>query len=248
MIITPQYVGYIYGITNKVTGKKYIGQTSTSIDIRYSEHLRCARVHPNSPCLLYRAIQKYGEDSFTIEQLDMVKSDSRVSLKNKLNEKEIYYIDKFNSYKPNGYNMTKGGGAFADHVLKSVFKVDENGIVLDRYESIREASRSTGIDEKSIGHACKTTSHYSSGCYWYPNECNIHIGQNLGRQSRGRNNWRGHITYLGKPVKRYSKEGVYIDTFISASDAARKLKISQAYISKCCRGLAKTAGGYRWSF
>ena len=50
-------IGYIYLITNKINGKKYVGKTTTSIEERWREHCK--------PCNGIRsgidgAIQKYG--------------------------------------------------------------------------------------------------------------------------------------------------------------------------------------------
>ena len=56
----------------------------------------------NSP--LHRAIRKYGLENFNYEIL--VKDISDIEM---LNELEIYYIQKFNSQVPNGYNIEKGG-------------------------------------------------------------------------------------------------------------------------------------------
>ena len=49
----------------------------------------------------YIALRKYGWYNFEWEVLEEMKN-------NYLNEREIYYINKFDTYN-NGYNMTKGG-------------------------------------------------------------------------------------------------------------------------------------------
>ena len=48
------------------------------------------------------------------------------------------------------------------------------------------------------------------------------------------------------PVNQYSKDGVFIKTWPSATDASRVLGISRTHISSCCVGKRKTAGGYCW--
>lgn len=53
---------------------------------------------------MYRAFRKYGLENFSFEILEQCKID-------KLSEKEIFYIEKYNSYK-NGYNQTLGGEGY----------------------------------------------------------------------------------------------------------------------------------------
>ena len=93
--------GLIYIIKNTINDKVYIGQTTTTLKTRFAQH-RKKSVISSRFYKLYNAIRKYGKDKFYIELLE---KDIPI---NKLNEREIYYIDKFNSCN-SGYNTTKGG-------------------------------------------------------------------------------------------------------------------------------------------
>lgn len=99
-------IGIIYKYTNTVNNKIYIGQTIYE-DKRINQHKQCY-----GKCIFHNAIKKYGWDSFKYEVIYRTNEieDSKL-LENTLNEKEIYYINYYDSYN-NGYNMTKGGGRF----------------------------------------------------------------------------------------------------------------------------------------
>jgi len=90
--------GVIYCYHCIPTGKKYIGQTIQE-EIRKHRHLiDSKRLH----CKFYNAVNKYGWKNFiygVIGEYDL----------ELLDEKEIYYINEYNTYK-RGYNMTLGGG------------------------------------------------------------------------------------------------------------------------------------------
>ena len=80
-------------------GKFYIGQTY-NIDKRWKEHLNEAKY---SDFKVYRAMRKYNItlEAFSIEEDNILTQEEADS-------KEIYYIEKYNSYY-NGYNSTLGG-------------------------------------------------------------------------------------------------------------------------------------------
>lgn len=92
--------GIIYKITNLINNKIYIGQTTRPFHYRISEYEN--RIGCNQ--YLARSFDKYGFNNFKFEILD-----SSETL-DELNEKEIYYINKYNSRdRDNGYNIEYGG-------------------------------------------------------------------------------------------------------------------------------------------
>ena len=98
-------MGIIYCYTNKINGKKYIGQTINP-QMRYNAH-KSSYQNPNDKeynSLLHKAFRKHGFENFEYEVL--VKNIEDIDI---LNELEIYYIKKFNCQTPNGYNVESGG-------------------------------------------------------------------------------------------------------------------------------------------
>jgi group I intron endonuclease len=89
---------YIYQITNTVNGKIYIGKTVKTIEERFQRHIYNANA--KSQTHLYRAIRKYGTESFTVTELE-----SGFNSEDDLNEAEIRYISELSPH----YNMTAGG-------------------------------------------------------------------------------------------------------------------------------------------
>lgn len=95
--------GIIYKVTNKVNLKIYIGQTTIGIKKRMRSHKSDAKLS-KSNSYFHNAIRKYGWDSFSWEEIYTSFS------MDDLNEKEIYFIELFQSQcTNNGYNIAKGG-------------------------------------------------------------------------------------------------------------------------------------------
>ena len=86
----------IYKITKKENGKSYIGQ-SNDIERRFQEH----KSKTDIPIEL--AIQKYGINAFDFDVIEKCSLD-------KLDEREIYWISYYNTFKGFGYNCNSGGG------------------------------------------------------------------------------------------------------------------------------------------
>lgn len=93
--------GSIYIIKNKNNDKVYIGQTTLSVKERFNAHKKRSTLK-NRNYKIYNAMRKYGVETFYVETIE-----ENIPL-NMLDEKEIYYIKKYNSFE-NGYNSTSGG-------------------------------------------------------------------------------------------------------------------------------------------
>ena len=106
----------IYKVTNRINGKVYIGQTKRTLEQRWRHH--CCQ----SGCtLLHRAINKYGKENFTVEQIDVATDQDE------LNKKEIYWISFYNSTDhEKGYNLTTGGEVKKEMSLESRKRMSES--------------------------------------------------------------------------------------------------------------------------
>jgi len=80
---------------------KYIGK-SVNIKKRIEFHLDKLNKGLDTSSFLQNAWNKYGEEKFKIYVIELCP-------KNLLPEKEIYYISKLKTKRPNGYNLTDGG-------------------------------------------------------------------------------------------------------------------------------------------
>lgn len=109
----------IYKITNTKNNKKYIGQTTQNLDARKNEHLKRSKTEYNHP--LYNDMRSLGYDNFLFEVVDSAKN------KKELDEKETYYIKKYNTKFPNGYNLTEGGNGTVgyNHTVENKKKMKE---------------------------------------------------------------------------------------------------------------------------
>lgn len=149
---TGLYEGYIYCITNKLNGKKYIGQTTTTIDQRMSQHFSKTK---QSHCkALYGAIQKYGKDNFIIEELDKICSENKDTLVNMLNKMEIDYIKEYHSLvSEHGYNISEGGYSHSCNG-RAVDVYTLGGTLINHFESMSDASRFYNVSIQAVNNMC----------------------------------------------------------------------------------------------
>lgn len=126
---------YIYKITNCYNGKVYIGKTSRTVQQRWQEHCRERLRHIDRP--LYRAINKYGIDLFSIEEIEKVDSDEMAC------EREKYWIEYYGSFKV-GYNATVGGDG------KSYVDYDKIEGLYHQGKTIKEVASILKYDRKTV--------------------------------------------------------------------------------------------------
>ena len=100
----------IYMVINKINYMKYIGQAKDIYKRFKSHHLSDYKNPKNSSynTKFYQALRKYGIDNFDIIILTLCPE-------NKLDELEIEYIAKFDTYK-HGYNSTLGGQNWSNNI------------------------------------------------------------------------------------------------------------------------------------
>ena len=143
----------IYKITNKVNGKVYIGQ-STNIQERWNRHKKNMKNGTNK---LYQAMRFYGIENFIFTIIEECS-------KEQLNEREIYWILQYNSYKE-GYNSTLGGSYSEQQ--KKLSEQDANRIkqlLLNTEISQEEIAIQYNIDQSLI-------SRINTGRDWYDDNC-----------------------------------------------------------------------------
>jgi group I intron endonuclease len=210
----------IYKITNP-KGKIYIGK-SINIIRRFKQYIRLNI----SPIKLKYSIQKYGVDNHQFEIIEEC-------IKDKLDEREIYWIHYYNSTN-NGLNIGLGGegGNMTDETKLKLSKTWKNKSKKD-LKIINEKRRLGNIGKKKPG----------AGRGKYTLDEKIA----LGKRSYYKNEFflkkcRKIIIMLDKYTLEPLRE------FQSISEAANFIGVKQGTLSGCLIGKSKTSGGYKWKY
>lgn len=92
----------IYKVTNKITGKEYIGFTKNELKKRKFQHKN--KAESDSTLVFHKSIKKHGWDNFKWEVIYESLDDEHC-----LTVMEPYFIKEHNTLVPNGYNICAGG-------------------------------------------------------------------------------------------------------------------------------------------
>ena len=241
----------VYVHTNKINGKKYVGQTiygnNPNRRWKYGNGYK-NNFHFNS------AINKYGWDNFKHEIIfeNLTKEEA--------DNFEKLLIEELDTTNPEyGYNITAGGdGALQRHQTqetkdkiskakigkyagenhpraKSVAQYDLDGNLIKVWDYIKQAGDELGINKGDISRCCKGL-HFSVGNY-------------IWRYAENKNDVLLKIE-INKP-KNNRKPVLCIETgfvYESAAEASRQTNINKSIIANCCNGRYKTAGGFHWEW
>lgn len=219
---------YIYKFTNKLNNMSYIGQTICP-EKRLKEHLYGRKTKTNT--YFDRTLKKYGLQNFNYEIIDSASTQENID------KLEKYYIEKYNSLKPNGYNILKGGreqtGSWNS---KPIDEYDLEGNFIKSYESASyyEIFINNKYKRKGINNSCIKKTKYKDRQFRY----------------KGDEKPKKYIKPLSNhrtKVYQYDLEGNFINSFISLEEASKKTNTSRTSISNCIKGNYKTANNFVWS-
>ena len=169
--MTRERIGGIYKITALHNNNIYIGQ-SINIYARWKSHWKETRSGSTTP--LHNAMRKYGKNGFLFEIIE--ECDQKI-----INEREIYWIKFYNSYK-DGYNLTTGGEGVKNKVFteeekeyyrqisqgrnKPILQFDYQGNLINEWFGVREAGKKLGLNPTTI-YACLKNNMNCCTAYGY---------------------------------------------------------------------------------
>ena len=222
----------IYKITNKINGHYYVGQ-SVDIKKRFREHAFAAAHEDckdhNTP--IHLAMSKYGKENFILEILEEC-------LKDELDNKEIYWINKLEANKNGNYNILKGGQDRIKFDEKPVELYDLQGNYIKTIPSATKVAQELGISRNTVYQVLykqrPTCKNYQLK---YEEDKDTKIGVFQSKQGGGIK-----INQLDPISKKIIK------TYISAAEAGRQTGADSSTIIKVCKGKLKTTKGYAWSY
>lgn len=218
--------------------KQYVGQTITTIEHRFGQHCSPGK-HKETNSIIDNSIFKNGSKSFSVEQVSMYQRKTKDELVKILNKMEKYYIKKYNTLTPNGYNISKGGNA-QNSLEKKVDAYDVHGIFLRTFNSIVDAASFYGISIGTVSSCCR-------GVVKIPKIKIIfrYFGESFDKYDIYAK------TSRRTPVDKYDLDGNFIKSYNSISDALREINIDTHFASliiKCCDGRAAFGYDYVWRY
>lgn len=265
-------MGYIYKITNKVTGKAYIGETAQADPLaRWRGHQEAFKRGAGCPALR-DAVARHGIENFRFEVLVICFDEARWAM-------ERMYIKRYDTMVPNGYNILEGGVGGAGfkgkkhsaetkarlreaskkiasnpefkknastRAKEQMRRAKEEGIDLGKLV-INSVMYKKALEEGRVGAAGRE----GGG----PNEeAKKKISESLKKYFAEHdaniinieNHRKSMAKAVGVKVQKLDLENNVIATYDSISEAARSIERHPNTIAQCFKGKCQTAGGFKW--
>ena len=255
------YCVYIH--TNKINGKKYVGQTV------YGDHPQRRWSNGSgyqTQKYFWSAIQKYGWNNFEHEVI------TSGLTKQEADDLEMLLIRKLNTTNADfGYNIALGGGgtlgrhpspdqiekqkqAMRKHYTdenfiqkmrdvapkKIMWQFTQTGEFVTEYPSSKEAERQTGVNSAGICSCALRKIPSAGGYIWtYQNDADDILERVLKYQNTKLRN---------EPIVQLTLDGDFVQEWVSAANAGRVIGINYKNINLVCHNKRNQAGGFKWMF
>lgn len=240
----------------------YIGQTCKDLRKRWQDHISSIKNERGCPALR-DAIKKHGFDKFEFKLLIICFDDCIYDI-------ERYYIAKFNTLVPNGYNISPGGmgGGFTglQHTeeTKEVIKKKLQQRYIDNPELREENSKRAieGLKNINISERMKNSTKRQQyvaklredrirlGPVHHDEETKAKISESVTKYFK--HNKVKHQRIMtekkGKAITQLTMEDEVLATYPSISEAQRQTGIDNRHIGHALKGRTKSAAGYKWRY
>ncbi len=264
-------MAYIYKITNTISNKLYIGETSCkNPQERWRRHKETIKRGIGCPALR-DAVNKYGIEHFTFEIIRECNLEERFDLERAL-------IKEYNTQVPNGYNILPGGegGGFLGkkHKPESIAKIKETQKKFkeanpDYFETYRE-KHAEAMKKVDIGAAVKKSEAFRKAIEdgrvgaagWkttkteeekdiIKQKISKSIKEYFNKNGSNKINIENHRQVMAKAVgikiEQYSLDGLFIATHDSLRSALRYInKTNTGSVQRALDDFERTAYGFRW--
>lgn len=218
---------YIYSLKDPITNQiRYIGKT-TNIQKRYYYH--CS---------------KYHLENENTHRSNWIKSLLKKELKPIIEiieecynwqEREIYWIKYYKDLNYDLCNHTiggDGGKGFSQYKEFKVYQFDKTGLLLNTFNSTREASLLSNTPIVDIQKCLRGLYKTANNFHWSKDNSF---------------NWK-QLNHNAKSVLQFDLNDNLLNEYESITKAANENNIQRNSIKNCCLNKQKTAGKFKWKY
>lgn len=236
-------VSGIYAIFSSNSRRIYIG-SSMNMYKRVNMHINHLKKGVHCNAFLQSYFNKYGETSMWVSP---IKAFTDGITPKELRKYEQIYIDLFYDNQEHCFNLSRDAEHFS---MSDRGKESFKKKMKDNWKNNKEELSKVVI--KNLEKARKKRAEMISQGIKFKNHMKgkKHSKESIDKMKKSAIK-RGRQEAVLVPVDMYSRDGVFIKSFLCLRDAARSLGFdpkSSANIGKVCKGERSIAFGYKWKY
>lgn len=201
-------------------------------------------------CAIEKPVKQYTKDGLFVREYESQKKAAELlginrsdigSCCNNINKTAANYIWRFSSDELTEEHLLwcNDNGRLDSCVPVCQYSMDGN--LIAEYPGMLIAARATNANHANIFSCCVGNKRSCKGYIWrYADEPLTQ--EHLEWCNTPRNE------HMQRSVSQYTKQGVFIYTYLSIKDASLKTGVHHTNIAACCRNEMKTAGNFLWRY